>query len=243
MPRYFLELAYVGTRYSGFQIQDNANSIQEEVEKALLIFFKNKIDLTGSSRTDAGVHALQNFFHFDYDLEISSSIVYNLNAILPQDIVIKNVFKVTENAHSRFDATHRTYQYFITSTKNPFLLERAWFFPFKLDTELLHECANDVLQNRNFEAFCKTGTQVNNFICTISESFWYYDEARNCWIYTVKGNRFLRGMVKALVSTMVLVARGKKTKEEFGQLLLNTANKKADFTAPSHGLFLCNVDF
>lgn len=243
MPRYFLEVAYVGTKYSGFQIQDNANSIQEEIEKALFVFFKNKIDLTGSSRTDAGVHALQNFFHFDVNVEISSSIIYNLNAILPSDIVVKSVFEVAADAHCRFNATSRTYQYFITSTKNPFLLERAWFFPFKLDVELLHYCAKHILENKNFEAFCKTGTQVNNFICTITESFWYYDEAKNCWIYTVKGNRFLRGMVKALVSTMVLVARGKKTKEEFNQLLLNTANKKADFTAPSHGLFLYKVNF
>lgn len=241
MHRYFLEVAYKGTQYSGFQIQQNANSIQAEVEKALYIFLKEKIELTGSSRTDAGVHALQNYFHFDVEKILNQKIVYNLNAILPPAIVVKSIKEVKENSHCRFDATARLYQYFITQQKNPFLLETAWHFPFKIEVEKLHTCALLILQHQQFEAFCKTGTQVNKYNCHIQQSFWKFDEEKSCWIYTVKANRFLRGMVKALVSTMLLVARNKIGIAEFEELLKNTSNKKADFTAPSHGLFLCEV--
>lgn len=242
MHRYFLEVAYHGNKYSGFQIQENANSIQAEVEKALFIFLKEKIELTGSSRTDAGVHALQNYFHFDFDKILHPKIVYNINAILPYDIVVKSIREVKEKAHCRFDATARLYQYFITQQKNPFLLETAWHFPFKIEVEKLHTCALLILLHQQFEAFCKTGTQVNNYNCHIQQSFWKFNEEKKCWAYTVKANRFLRGMVKALVSTMLLVARNKISITEFEALLKTTSQKKADFSAPSHGLFLCEVN-
>ena len=142
MPRYFIEVAYRGTNYSGSQKQQNANSIQSEIEKALNIFFKQPISLTGASRTDAGVHALQNFFHFDMEESIELSpavkgdlrgIAYRLNAILPVDIAISNILKVIKTAHCRFDAIEREYKYFIYSKKNPFLKDRAYFFPYKME--------------------------------------------------------------------------------------------------------------
>jgi hypothetical protein len=129
MPRTFLEVAYRGTHYSGFQIQDNAPSIQQEVEKALEVVFRRPFTLTGSSRTDSGVHALQNYFHFDYEGLIDKRILYNINAILPPDIVLKDIRSVVPDAHCRYDALSREYRYYIYRTKNPFLVDRAWFFP------------------------------------------------------------------------------------------------------------------
>ena len=131
--RYFLEVSYKGTAYSGFQSQHNANTVQAEIEKAFKIILKEDIDLTGSSRTDAGVHALQNYFHFDTDTGISSKLLYNLNAVLPADISVNSLREVGDNAHCRFDAVSREYKYFIHKKKNPFLTEKAFYFPYTLD--------------------------------------------------------------------------------------------------------------
>src|SRR5690349_3560090 len=136
MPRYFLELAYKGTRYSGFQRQENANTIQAEVEKAFQILHGHPVLMSGSSRTDAGVHALQNYFHFDYD-QLHPQFIYKMNAILPGDIVLKKIHVVDAEAHSRFDAVSRSYQYRIYQFKNPFLEGHGFFYPFKLDIELM----------------------------------------------------------------------------------------------------------
>src|SRR6478735_11896525 len=128
MQRYFLEVTYKGTRYSGFQVQHNALTIQSEVEKAMTILFRQPFSLTGSSRTDAGVHALQNFFHFDTDISIRHNQLYNLNAILPTDIAVKGIYPVENQAHCRFDAISREYKYFIYKEKDPFLKETAWYY-------------------------------------------------------------------------------------------------------------------
>ncbi len=141
MPRYFLEVSYKGTGYSGFQSQINANSIQAEIEKAFSVLQKESVSMTGSSRTDTGVHACQNFFHFDFDAPIHEQLVYKMNAILPGDIVIKNIQKVNDDAHCRFDAISREYKYFIYRDKNPFLADRAYYYPYKLDISMLHQCA------------------------------------------------------------------------------------------------------
>ena len=137
MPRYFLELSYKGTAYSGFQVQENANTVQTEVEKAFSILHRQPVCLTGSSRTDAGVHALQNFFHFDYDDIIHSQFVYKMNAILPDDIVIKNLYQMPSAAHCRFDAVSREYVYKIHRFKNPFFKDLSFFYPFRLDLDLM----------------------------------------------------------------------------------------------------------
>src|SRR5438067_5783857 len=141
MARYFIELAYNGTKYSGFQIQENANTIQAEIEKAFSTIHRNSVNLTGSSRTDAGVHALQNFFHFDYENPLHPQFIYKMNAILPDDIVVNNVFEMGEQAHSRFNAVSREYIYRIHRFKNPFLKDVSYFFPYKLDINLMHEAA------------------------------------------------------------------------------------------------------
>lgn len=239
--RYFLELAYHGKEYAGFQVQLNALTVQEEVEKALTIFCKIPIPLTGSSRTDAGVHARQNFFHFDTDLELGPKQLYNLNAILPKSIAALSLRKMPDDAHSRFDASGRLYKYYLYTSKNPFYNDRAWFYPFPLQINRLNEVASVLLGKHDFTSFSKRNTQVRTMDCTLSESSWAYEG--NLLVYTVLGNRFLRGMVRGLVATMLQAGRGKLTADAFSRIIAAKDCSKADFSAPAHGLFLEQVIF
>lgn len=239
MARYFLELAYKGTAYSGFQIQENANTIQSEVEKAYKILHRRPVSLTGSSRTDTGVHALQNFFHFDDDDTINSQFIYKMNAILPQDIVIKNICEMPEGAHSRFDAIGREYVYKIHRFKNPFLQGTSYFYPYKLDIDLIKEAAAFVKNQTNFFAFSKTNTQVKNFNCIISCSQWIEKEGE--LIFNIEGNRFLRGMVRLLTASILKVGRHKLTLNQFKSLFQEPV--KCGFSVPPDGLFLKKVSF
>lgn len=241
MPRYFLELSYKGTAYSGFQTQDNANTIQAEIEKAFTILQKDKVSFTGSSRTDAGVHAQQNFFHFDYEGIIHPQFLYKVNAILPEDIVVQGVKPVKDDAHCRFDAISREYKYFIYRKKNPFLQDRAFFYPYKLDTEKLQQASVIVKEYNDFTSFSKRNTQVKTFRCEILESQWIQDN--ECLVYNVKGNRFLRGMVRALTATMLKVARGKLSVDEFRTIIEAKDCTRASFAVPAHGLFLVSVNY
>jgi tRNA pseudouridine38-40 synthase len=241
MPRTFLEVAYRGTHYSGFQIQDNASSIQQEVEKALEIVFRRSFTLTGSSRTDSGVHALQNYFHFDYEGLIDKRILYNINALLPPDIVLKEIRPVAPNAHCRYDALSREYRYYIYRTKNPFLADRAWFFPYTLDRDKLAAVAALIPQYEDFTTFSKRNTQAKTRFCTVLDSGW--QEEGECLVYRVVANRFLRGMVRGLVGTMLQVGRGKISAEEFAVIIGKKDNQLADFSAPGHGLFLFRISF
>ena len=243
MPRYFLEIAYTGTNYSGFQVQQNANTVQAEAEKALEIFYRNKFDLTGSSRTDAGVHARQNFFHFDTGVEISPQHIYNINSILPNDIVIKNIIPVKDDAHCRFSATGRRYKYYITQNKNPFLLNTACYYPYKTNIEILKLLAQEVINYTDFTSFSKRNTQVKTFICAIENSEWTIEN--DCLVYHVKANRFLRGMVRALTATMLRVAKDSSENpiHSFKKIIESKDCTKANFSVPAHGLFLVEVSF
>lgn len=241
MPRYFLEVAYKGTLYSGFQIQDNASSIQQEVEKALEVFYRQPIALTGSSRTDTGVHAMQNFFHFDYQGVIEDKVLYNMNSILPADIVVKSIRPVAPDAHCRYDALSREYRYYLYRQKNPFLADRAWFYPYTLDRDKLRAAAALIPEYQDFTSFSKRSTQVKTFLCTVQESAWKEEETG--LVYHVKANRFLRGMVRGLVGTMLQVGRGKLSVEDFAEVIRRKDNQLADFSAPGHGLFLYQIYF
>jgi len=240
MPRYFLEVAYKGTAYSGFQVQQNANSIQAEIEKAMHIYYRKEFVLTCSSRTDAGVHALQNFFHFDSDTDIVDA-SYQLNAILPPDIVIKRIFPVADDAHCRFDARSREYRYYTYNSKNPFIADRAYYFPYTLNVDSMQAAAAEIMQHQDFTSFSKRNTQVKTFDCDIMQSEWVQET--DGLVYKVKANRFLRGMVKGLVGTMLQVGRGKLSLDEFRDIILAKDCARADFSAPSHGLFLFAVEF
>lgn len=239
--RYFLEVAYHGKEYAGFQVQLNALTVQEEVEKALAVFCKIPIPLTGSSRTDAGVHARQNYFHFDTDLELGPKQLYNLNAILPKSIAALSLRKMPEEAHCRFDASGRLYKYYLYASKNPFYNDRAWFYPFPLQIDRLQEVASVLLGKHDFTSFSKRNTQVRTMDCTLSKSSWAYEG--NLLVYTVQGNRFLRGMVRGLVATMLQAGRGKLTADAFSRIMAAQDCSKADFSAPAHGLFLEQVLF
>lgn len=241
MPRYFIEVAYKGTQYSGFQTQINANSIQAELEKAFLILQKEKVAMTCSSRTDTGVHALQNYLHFDLEGNIHPQFVYKINAILPADIVVKNILPVNDDAHSRFDATGRHYRYFIYRNKNPFLQDRAFYFPYKLDLEKMQEAAVIIKGYKDFTSFSKRNTQAKTFICNIEESKW--TAKGNVLIYSVRADRFLRGMVRALTATMLKVGRQKISLDDFKAIIEAKDCTKAFFAAPPQGLFLISVNF
>ena len=250
MSRYFLEVSYKGTNYSGFQLQQNTGkTIQAAVEKAFLILQKDQVSLTSSSRTDAGVHALQNFFHFDTILplhlwrriEDEAQFIYKMNAILPGDIVLRKLVSVKDNAHCRFDAISREYRYFIYRQKDPFLGDRAFYFPYKLDIDKLNEAAVIIKRHNDFTSFSKRNTQVKTFICDIMESGWVWEGG--CLVYYVKANRFLRGMVRALAATMLKVGRGKMTLTEFKEVIEAKDCTKASFSVPAVGLFLVSVNY
>ena len=239
MPTYFLALAYKGTRFAGFQIQDNAITIQGQVERAMATYLRENVQLTGSSRTDAGVHANRNFFHFSIDRILNHEFVYHVNAILPPDIAITGIYTVPEGSHSRFDAIGRRYKYHIYNSKNPILNDRSWYYPYPMELAELNQAASSLLGLHDFTSFAKRRTQVYTHTCTISLCQWH--ETEDGWVFMVEGNRFLRGMVRALVGTMVKVGRKKISVESFQNLLLSKDSAMADFSAPGHGLFLDDV--
>ena len=224
-----------------FNRKKNANTIQAEVEKAFKILLKEEIQLTGSSRTDTGVHALQNYFHFDTKSELSSQLLYNLNALLPGDIAVRNLYKVRDEAHCRFDAITREYKYYVYQKKNPFLEDEAYYYPYTLDVELMQKAATIIKEYSDFTSFSKRNTQVKSFTCDIQESHWIIEG--ECFIYQVKANRFLRGMVRALVATMLKVGRNKTNPDNFRTIIESKDCTLADFSAPPEGLFLVQVAF
>jgi tRNA pseudouridine38-40 synthase len=233
MGRYFIEVAYRGTRYSGFQVQENADTIQAEVEKALSLIQRSEFSLTGSSRTDAGVHARQNFFHFDTE-SLHPQLLYKLNALLPPDIAIRGIYPVREDAHSRFDATGRAYSYSIHTYKDPFKKGISYYYPYKVDLDRMNAAAAYIKEQENFFAFSKTNTQVKNFRCQLTRSEWLAEGGG--YSYKIEGNRFLRGMVRLLTATQLKIGRGKMELEEL-EVLFKTA-VKCGLSVPAEGLFL-----
>jgi tRNA pseudouridine38-40 synthase len=241
MNRFFLDVSYIGTAYAGFQIQKNAVTVQFEVEKALQVLLRKKIVLTGSSRTDAGVHALQNYFHFDTDEIKNTDLIYNINSILPADIAVNKLVPMTPENHCRFDAIRRHYAYYIYQKKNPFLNDRAYYYPYVLNVDQLQHAADILLTHKDFTAFSKRRTQVQSYECTIYESKWIQENEQ--LIYYVKGNRFLRGMVRGFVGTMLQVGRGKMKLRNFEKIIEDKESSRVDFSVPAKGLFLRAVDF
>ena len=220
-------------------MQTNAITVQWELEKALKVFLRKPVMLTGSSRTDAGVHALQNYYHFDFEGTIQYQSVYNINAILPPDVTIRNIIPVPGAAHCRFDAVAREYEYFIYQAKNPFLDDRAYYFPYSLDMAAIEAAARLVPVYTDFTSFAKRNAQVQTHNCIIADSEWQV--RGDCRVYRVRGNRFLRGMVRGLTGTMLQVGRGKISLEEFKNIIEARDRSRADFSVPGHGLFLTKV--
>lgn len=249
MPRYFLELQYKGTRYSGFQEQRNANTVQAEVENAFTTVTRLGVSMTGSSRTDAGVHARQNYFHFDMEKPVSEwesmqdipTLLYKMNAVLPDDIMVRGMEEVRSDAHCRFDAVGREYRYYIYREKDPFLKDRAYYFPYKLDIELMQRAAAVLKEYEDFTSFSKRNTQVKSFRCKIEVSEWYSEG--NMLVFHIRANRFLRGMVRALTATMLKLGRGKLSEADFRSIIEAKDCTRASFAVPPQGLFLEKVVF
>ncbi len=238
MARYVLEVMYDGTLFHGSQIQGETPTVQLYVNNALSIVLRSKIETIGASRTDEGVHALCNFYHFDYSIDLNPDLLYKLNAIVPQGIAIKQVWVANNPAfNARFEAISRRYRYKVYTKKNPFLSNRALFYPFVVDKQLLSETAEIIKQYSNFEAFSKRNTQSKTFNCTIFQSYWEYLENGE-YHYIVEGNRFLRGMVRGLVATQLKVARKKITIEGFKSIIEGKDCTKAFFDVDGHGLYL-----
>jgi tRNA pseudouridine38-40 synthase len=240
--RYFIKLAYNGTPYNGWQIQPNAPSVQETLNKAFSVLLHSEISLMGAGRTDTGVHAREMYAHFDFDATFDTQkLVYKLNSFLPKDIVIYAIFSVADEAHCRFDATKRTYEYHINTFKDAFLQEQSWYLNQKLDVDLMNEAAKLLLQHTNFQSFSKVNTDVNTFDCTIFEAHWTQKD--NKLIFTISANRFLRNMVRSIVGTLVNIGLHKINLDDFKSIIESKNREKAGFSVPAHGLYLTKIEY
>lgn len=241
MARYFIELSYDGALFGGFQIQQNKATVQGELEKALETLYRVPIALTGASRTDAGVHAYQNFLHFETELAILPKHIYNLNAILPNSVVVKGIYQVPDEAHSRFDAIKRAYIYRLHTQKNPFSEGRSWYYPFPINLDLMQEAADSLLTYTDFESFSKKNTTVNTFQCTITKAQW--TRSGTDIQFEIHSNRFLRGMIRGLVGTMMQVGRGQISIANWHEIVASKDEQRVDFSTPAYGLYLSEINY
>lgn len=240
--RYFIELSYKGTNYHGWQIQPDASSVQEEVNKAISTILQEEIQVVGAGRTDAGVHASQMFAHFDTLSNLSDEYIYKFNSILPNEIVIHSLKNVLDDKHARFDAINRSYEYRIYLGRNPFLLDTTWQFHQKeLNLEKMNEAASILLEYEDFESFSKVKTDVKTFNCKITKAVWK-QEGENL-IFYITANRFLRNMVRAIVGTLIEVGLGKKSIQDFRQIIESKKRSEAGLSVPAQGLFLTKIKY
>jgi len=240
--RYFFYLSYKGTHYHGWQIQPNANSVQAEVNKALAILFKREIETIGSGRTDTGVHATEQVFHADLPDSIEEETIMNkMIGLLPKDIVVNQIKLVSESAHARFDAIRRSYEYHIHFRRSPFHVNEYCYLPKKPDFETINKACQLIFGKHDFTSFSKVKTSVNNFNCQIEQAEWQVEDEKAIFYETA--NRFLRGMVRALVGTLLDVGYGKINIEEFKKILLAKDRRRAGQSVPPQGLYLCEVRY
>ena len=240
--RYFIELAYKGTGYHGWQYQPEANSVQETLNKALSLLLKTSIDIVGAGRTDTGVHARQMYAHFDFDTEIDvPQLVHKLNSFLPKDIVIFDILKVADDAHARFDATKRTYEYHIHTIKDAFDNDGSYQFQLQLDIDKMNEACALLFTHTDFECFSKTNTDVRTFNCAIFEANWKQDGTKV--VFTIAADRFLRNMVRAIVGTMINIGTGKISLPDFERIIESKDRSQAGFSVPAHGLYLTKIEY
>lgn len=238
--RYIIELAYNGTNFHGWQKQLNARTVQQELEEKLFILLKNPIETLGCGRTDTGVHAKQFFAHFDFhELLDTPNLVYKLNRITSKDIAIKNINPIHDSFNARFDAKWREYEYVIATQPNPFLNEFSWYNPTSVDIDLMNQACQLLLTHTNFECFSKVHTQVNNFNCNLMEAYWKQDG--ELLVFTIKANRFLRNMVRAIVGTLIQVGLQNIDLTQLEEIIASKNRSEAGMSVPAHGLFLTKV--
>ncbi len=244
MQRYFLLLSYDGTAYHGWQIQPNAQSVQEHLEQALSRILQEDIRLTGAGRTDTGVHARQFFAHFNTrkeNLQQDRRFIYGLNGILPPDIAAKAVYPVKDHCHARFDAISRSYEYIIARQKDPFYQQYAWLLKGGLEVARMNCAALVLLQYQDFTSFSKLHAEVKTNNCNVSHAEW--QSRGDKLVFTITANRFLRNMVRAIVGTLVDVGFGKISPEGFRDIIEAKDRGLASASAPAKGLFLTSVEY
>lgn len=240
--RYFIEFAYKGTNYHGWQMQPDAISVQEVLTKATNLILKDTFELVGAGRTDAGVHASKMYAHFDTEVSINTiEAVRRLNSYLPEDIAVFNILKVADDAHARFDATARTYEYHINLQKDVFSKELSWYQFRKLNVQKMNEAAKILLEYEDFECFSKTHTDVFTFNCTITEAFWVENNGK--LVFHISANRFLRNMVRAIVGTLINIGLEKIEVQDMRNIIESKNRGKAGFSVPAHGLYLTKVNY
>jgi tRNA pseudouridine38-40 synthase len=238
--RYFIELSYNGRAYHGWQIQPNAISVQEVLEKALSTLLKENISTMGAGRTDAGVHAMQMFAHFETNVIFEiETLIFKLNSYLPEDIAIKDLFNVKPEAHTRFDALSRTYLYRIALEKNPFNTNQAFYLKHKIDAAKLKEATKILLEYKDFQCFSKSNTDVKTYNCNIMKAEWLMVE--NEIQFTIKADRFLRNMVRAIVGTLINIGLGKLEVAALHDIIKSKNRSEAGFSVPAHALYLTEV--
>jgi len=241
--RLFVYISYKGTNYHGWQFQNNAISIQQEITESLQLLLKNKsLSIIGSGRTDAGVHAKQQVFHVDVadNIEIES-LLFRLNGILPNDIIINSIMPVSDKQHARFDAIKRSYEYHLRTKKTPFGENEYYYHRNPLDYDAMNIAASYLIGEHDFQSFSKVKTEANNFICTITRAEWV--ESKEGAIFYVSANRFLRSMVRTIVGTLLDVGEGKLKAEDIKKIIAQKDRKVAGRSVPAKGLYLCEVKY
>jgi tRNA pseudouridine38-40 synthase len=244
VSRYFINLAYDGTNYHGWQIQPNGISVQECLMKALSTFLRQEIEVTGAGRTDAGVHASLMTAHFDYDGPLlgNEATTDKLNRLLPRDISVFSVRHVRDDAHARFDATYRTYKYYVTLSKFPFGRQYSWQLHAAPDFALMNEAAQTLFGYTDFTSFSKLHTDVKTNNCRIMHAEWTQQDERT-WVFTIQADRFLRNMVRAVVGTLMEVGRRRMTVDGFRRVIEQKDRCKAGTSVPGNALFLVDVGY
>src|SRR5690606_10617486 len=237
--RFFLELAYNGKNYFGWQRQPKQISVQEVLEKAVSTLLRTKIEVTGAGRTDTGVHALKMFAHFDFEEVVPEDLVHRLNSFLPKDIVIYKIHQMSPSAHARFDASDRTYHYLVRIGKNPFDFDFAWQIRMDLDLVKMNLASQLLLGKKDFSSFAKLHTDVKTHICEVKFARWEMLDSE--LKFTITADRFLRNMVRAIVGTLVDVGKGKISLEEFNNIIAQKDRSFASGSAPAQGLYLADV--
>jgi len=243
--RYFIKLAYNGKAYHGWQYQENAKTVQQVLEEALSTIFGDKIALTGAGRTDTGVHAREFYAHFDTKKSYSQSEleekVFKLNGFLPKDIFVSEIFRVDDDVHARFSALSRTYEYLITTRKDPFNDEKAWLVYGDIDIEMMNKGAAILLDYNDFTSFSKLHTQVKTNNCNVMEAHWERND--HLLVFTIKADRFLRNMVRAIVGTLVDLGKGRITLDELKDIIDAKNRSEAGMSVPAHALYLTAIEY
>jgi tRNA pseudouridine38-40 synthase len=243
--RYFIKLSYKGTHYHGWQYQPNAISVQEDLEKAFSLILRENISITGAGRTDTGVHAKNFIAHFEIEKELNpkqlKELIYKLNSYISKDIAIHDIYRVDDNMHARFDAKERTYQYFITTTKNPFTTESAWYVHGNLDVNKMNLACEILKEYSDFGSFAKLHSDNKTNICNLMEAHWEFKD--ELLVFTIKADRFLRNMVRAIVGTMVDIGQGKTSLDKLRKIVESRDRNQAGRSVPGHGLFLVEIKY